>query len=660
MAAGDAIVICTAGEKRKQCMNLEAVYELRERLETAAVAGVNLIQEDFRLKRAVQQMEPYAKASPVFQKIYGMAGKLLTPECEDRAGVLLDTLGLLDAVLCTQGTAGAEGEMKEPDRFLSGGETYQQVSYGRLAAVLEAFRGTGGGRYAVIRDAHEEDPDIFSDYRMKYWMVRALGDSYGELAEMVAGWLVKEGDLVIPLLKKGFVPDGKREMARRIEVMEQIAGSRENEFYRYAAKEGKKEIKEAALLALRHDLSNAELLLDYQKSEKGKCKEAAMKALSYMDGEETAGFWKARMEKKPEETAGYLEPSDRDWAGDLIADALEKLLAAGIPETDCQELKKGKETKEDRAKERAKVKEEQENYKRKLKLLWNAAAGKCSEKICGCYEKIYQIMPKEVPSVLSQSVIRSCDPSLCALAEEMYRRYGDEFLEPVFLASVLTATAEETYERFHEFLKPDGILRKLTGKKQDATGVLYGFAKIVYREDEGKYGITLEEMNSPVRDREVNRWIPGGIDLRWYPLLLNYPGRFATGRRNSYSMYRNYYDWMVAKLYRPDVEDLQEPYGRFFYEGALRLTPTTDGIQMMKRCGWKNYTGLLSACVTDGNSIPSYLIRSLLSELPMTNQELADELDQMIRQRKGKVTNGITIMEHWRDGLLSGVPVEKL
>lgn len=642
-------------------MNLDVVYELRERLETAAVAGVNLIMEDFRLKRAVQQMEPFAKASPVFQKIYGMAGKLLTPECEDRAGVLLDTLGLLDAVLYTQGTTGVQGEIQEPETYGLEGNVYQSVSYGRLAAVLEAFRGTGGGRYAVIRDAYEEDPQVFDDYRMKYWMVRALGDSYGELAEMVAKWLAKDGDPVIPLLKKGFVPDGKREMTRRVEIIEQIAGSRENEFYRYAAREGGKEIKEAALFALRHDLSNVDLLLDCQKSEKGKCKEAAMRALSYMDGEETARFWTARMEKRPEETAEYLGPSDRDWAGDLIAHALEDWIAAGIPEIDCKEEQvKGKETKEERAKERAKAKEEHENYKRRLKLLWNAAAGKHSEKICGCYEKVYQIMPKEVPSVLSQSVIRSCDPSLCALAEEMYGRHGDEFLEPVFLASVLTASAEETYERFHEFLKPDGILRKLTGKKQDATGVLYGFAKIVYDEDEGKYGITLEEMNSPVRQRQVNRWIPGGIDLRWYPLLLNYPGRFASGRRNSYSMYRNYYDWMVAKLYRPDVEELQEPYGKFFYEGALRLTPTTDGIRMMKRCGWKNYTGLLAACVTDGSSIPSYLIRSLLSEIPMTNEELAGELDQMIQQRKGKVTNGITIMEHWRDGLLSGVPVEKL
>ena len=33
-------------------MNWDVVYELRERLETAAIAGVNLIAEDFRLKRA--------------------------------------------------------------------------------------------------------------------------------------------------------------------------------------------------------------------------------------------------------------------------------------------------------------------------------------------------------------------------------------------------------------------------------------------------------------------------------------------------------------------------------------------------------------------------------------------------------------------------------
>ena len=265
-----------------------------------------------------------------------------------------------------------------------------------------------------------------------------------------------------------------------------------------------------------------------------------------------------------------------------------------------------------------------------------------------------------MPKILSQSVIRTGDPSLYRLAGELYERYGDEFLEQVFLASLLSCSAQETYERFHKFIHPDGLLRTLTGKKADATGVLYGFARIVYREEEGKYGITLEDMNSPIRERAICRWIPAGLDLRWYPLLLNYPGRFATGRRNNYSMYRNYYDWMMAKLYRPDVEEFQEAYGRFFYEGALQLTPTTEGIQMMKRCGWKKYDGLLAACIKDANSIPSYLIRNLLGELPLSNKEIAEELSQIIEKRKGKAINGISILEHWRDGLLSGVPVEKL
>ena len=54
------------------------------------------------------------------------------------------------------------------------------------------------------------------------------------------------------------------------------------------------------------------------------------------------------------------------------------------------------------------------------------------------------------------------------------------------------------------------------------------------------------------------------------------------------------------------------------------------------------------------------MIRNLLGELPLSNKEIAEELSQIIEKRKGKAINGISILEHWRDGLLSGVPVEKL
>ena len=47
-------------------MNLQPLYILKERLENCAVAGVGLLDEDFRLKRAVEQFMPLAGAAPVF------------------------------------------------------------------------------------------------------------------------------------------------------------------------------------------------------------------------------------------------------------------------------------------------------------------------------------------------------------------------------------------------------------------------------------------------------------------------------------------------------------------------------------------------------------------------------------------------------------------
>lgn len=175
-------------------MNLSAVYELQNRLEMAAVAGVNLISEDFRLKRAVEQMAPLAGLSPVFQKIYGLSVKLISPECEDLSGLLLDTLALVEAVCVTQGSLFMGGEMEPIPEV--GKSVCQNFPYSVMAPVVEAFQGTGSGRYAAIRDAHEATPELFNDYRIEGLMVQALNDSYGELADMVEEWLIKKDQLL--------------------------------------------------------------------------------------------------------------------------------------------------------------------------------------------------------------------------------------------------------------------------------------------------------------------------------------------------------------------------------------------------------------------------------------------------------------------------------
>ena len=85
-------------------MNFEPLYELKNRLENVAVVGINLAKDDFRLKRAVEQLKEYSTAAKIFKQIYDMGNSLISTDDEDKCDLFLDLLALLDAVLCTQAT----------------------------------------------------------------------------------------------------------------------------------------------------------------------------------------------------------------------------------------------------------------------------------------------------------------------------------------------------------------------------------------------------------------------------------------------------------------------------------------------------------------------------------------------------------------------------
>ena len=72
-------------------MDTTPIYELRERLRAAAMAGTSLLSEDFRLRRAYEAFKPLETASPVFAKIGQLAEQLLSPDCPNVQGALLDT-----------------------------------------------------------------------------------------------------------------------------------------------------------------------------------------------------------------------------------------------------------------------------------------------------------------------------------------------------------------------------------------------------------------------------------------------------------------------------------------------------------------------------------------------------------------------------------------
>ena len=195
-------------------MDLQPLYEVQERLEHAAAAGTGILNEDFRLRRAREGLAPLAAASPVFAKIDAGLETLLTAPAEKRGGALLDVLALVDAVVYTQASVGMTGEL-EP--LPPGAGRYQEVSYGQLRPLLEALTGTGGGRYHVIEETVSLHPEYFADYRVIPALVAGLGDSYGELADLNARILARQGPEILPLLEAGFDPAGGRTMARRVE-----------------------------------------------------------------------------------------------------------------------------------------------------------------------------------------------------------------------------------------------------------------------------------------------------------------------------------------------------------------------------------------------------------------------------------------------------------
>ena len=303
-------------------MNLRPLYDVKERLEQAAIAGAGLLGEDFRLQRAAEQLKPLAGASPVFGKIDVGLTQLLSAPAGERSGRLLDLLALVDAVVYTQGKTGAPGELVP---LPVGGGQYQELSYGQLSPLLTALTTTGGGRMEIIKSAWEDRPELFSDFRVLPAVVAGLGDSYGEISELNAEILKKLGPVSLPLLKEGFDPAGNKAMARRVEVVSALEGAAAAPWLREILPQAKKDVRTAVLAALGTNRENTSLLLELVQTERGANRDAVLQALAGQDGEGVRAFWEKELEKNSD-AVKFLEPSNADWAIELVTSGLRQRL----------------------------------------------------------------------------------------------------------------------------------------------------------------------------------------------------------------------------------------------------------------------------------------------------------------------------------------------
>lgn len=486
---------------------LQPLYDVKERLEYAAIAGTGLLGEDFRLQRAAENLKPLAAASPVFAKIDGGLTRLLSAPPEQRPGLLLDLLALVDAVAYTQAGTGMEGELAP---LPVGSGRYCQISYGQIQPLLAALTTTGGGRVETVQSAWDNHPEFFQDYRVLPAVIGGLGDSYGEMAELCAKLLKTLGPSVVPALRRGFDPDGKKEMARRVEVIAAIEGAGATPWLREALPEAKKDVRAAVITALGADQDNAGLLLDLSKSERGKSRETVLRALALLDGEAVADFWRAEVEKRPENVE-FLKTSRTDWASDLAAASLRSLLEEALP-------REGRNTQ---------ITREGLNALTECRA---AVLGKTSAAMLDCWRWIDQQLPafRQVTSApdlhfhlagslgewLLASLCQAGPGPLCGLCLELWEKHPKEprYLPHAVAASLLTRSAAEVYDTFSPFVPTAKPLLGGEQKKELHNAVLKGLSRVSRDEDTGAY---LVDGVWPAAQPLDPRWIKRLVHAAW-------------------------------------------------------------------------------------------------------------------------------------------------
>ena len=223
-------------------MDLDILYKLREQLKNSIITGSSLIKEDFRLKKATEDMAALSKLAPVFAQIEKQALDL--PICDNPGEKALDLLALIEPV-------------------------------------ITALTTTGSGRYDILVNARKDTPEIFLDYRVFPKYIEGLGDSYSELAYLISKWMVEDGKMMIEPLKRGFDPMGKNDMYLRLEVISKLARGKENDFYLSIINnpDSKKDIKRKAIESLKYCKENIDILLEIAKTADKASKAEAMTVL---------------------------------------------------------------------------------------------------------------------------------------------------------------------------------------------------------------------------------------------------------------------------------------------------------------------------------------------------------------------------------------------
>jgi HEAT repeat protein len=277
-------------------MSLALIQESAKEVRRLAIAGSPLAVGDFRLKKLIPPLEKAGATVPVFAQVAKAIGELVDGKEAESAARLLNLSTLLNAILYTQGQSGAPAEFTELEMY-SAGSANTRTTARVLKPLIEALTNSGAGRFEVVRAAIERG--AFNDLRLIDPAIRALDDSFGELADLMAEKVLPTyGRGIVPLLKKSLVLKGKKSDARRLQILHQLDPQDTLPLCKTALDEGSPEVKVSAVACLGQHEDCLPLILEQVNSKNKPVRIAALRALAGYDREEVTKLFSDLLKAK--------------------------------------------------------------------------------------------------------------------------------------------------------------------------------------------------------------------------------------------------------------------------------------------------------------------------------------------------------------------------
>ena len=269
-------------------MEIAVFYEVQDRLYNAALAGSNILAEDFRLKRAVEGLAALAEKGKVFAALKQKCEKLLEAG-EDASSQLADCIALADAIAVTLGHSGAADaeevfEAEESSGIWRQKNPVSNVSYREMQQALELLHKASENTLKIT----EKYPEVLTDIRFGAAVAEALNGKASEQGDRFAAIVLEIcGDDLKKILKDSLDLSDEAAKGRQVKVIASVYGAKENAWYRQLAQDETvpQKVRLEAISALTCSMENEDLLMELYKTGKGKIKAAAIEALARIGAE---------------------------------------------------------------------------------------------------------------------------------------------------------------------------------------------------------------------------------------------------------------------------------------------------------------------------------------------------------------------------------------